>query len=388
MLHLGDGYMEIGISNISNLTSTSNTPSTSKQASSTSPTDSTATSSSGLVIGDIEPESQLQPETPKERLFDIHAFIPTKELPKDIYKSTNQSQSLPILWPPKEPSQCNYVPCSPELNEQYTTARPSLFKSQSTASIELLSDVLTLSSKRDQNTSPTGFLRSVSLKLTDPPISSASSTTEKETTRSTSAILESSRLSSSRKAALRSKPPISNTPHQRVSLIPSGLKLPPKCGNGGQPSPLPKPYETRLCNGCDRYITLTKIQYVCNDIGCSNRLCGRCYNIWLDAKWEGRGIVTPQKLRMAYTAAGIRERYLKRMLQNPNIPLTQKIKYIGEAAAVASGHSFINHTSQLHNIGHKTDPPRYKPLYLTPLKQIFGKEEVEITLLDSSITRI
>ncbi|KAF3199098.1 hypothetical protein TWF106_004017 [Orbilia oligospora] len=323
----------------------------------------------------------------RQRLFDIYTFTPTQQIPRDVYRLTDQPPV--VLWPPKEPVQCNYVLCSPEINEQYTTSinqiRPNFpTRAEPKPGVKLDPEFPRFLPKRDIR--PTGPLRSVSLKLTEPPKSSSSSTAENESTRSASPVLETSRQPSSRKPSFRSNSiPIENIPQKRVSLIPAGLKVLPKWG--GQTEALPKPYENRMCNGCDRYITLTKTQYVCNDIGCANRLCDRCYNIWLDAKWEGRGIVTPEKLRMAHTAAEIRERYVKGMLQDQNTSLRDKTKYIGEAAAVAVGHTFTDPSYQSHKIGHKTDPFRYRNLDLNPLKEVFGKEEVEMTLLDSSTTK-
>ncbi|KAK6339179.1 hypothetical protein TWF718_008602 [Orbilia javanica] len=367
---------------------------TSRQTSPASSTDSTASSSS-LVVIEREEIQPILKETPKKRLFDRYTFTPSQQIPRDFYRFTEDKPSA-VRWPPKEAAQCNYVLCFPEINEQYTAShqtRPGfLTKAQSTSGLEVESELLKLTSKRDPNSKPPDPLRSVSLRTTDPPISSASSMTENESTRSASPVLETSRKPLSRKTVDRSKHvPIENSPGQRVSLIPSGLKVLPKWG-GQTETPnsglILKPYETRMCNGCDRYITLTKTQYVCNDIGCKNRLCDRCYNIWLDAKWEGREIVTPEKLRMAHTAAEIREKYAKGMLQNPNISLEEKAKYIGEGAAVAANHSFIDDYSlQEHNIGHKTDPSRYINLDLNSLKDVFGKEEVEMTLLDSAVTK-
>ncbi|KAF3297434.1 hypothetical protein TWF132_007525 [Orbilia oligospora] len=308
----------------------------------------------------------------RQRLFDIYTFTPTQQIPRDVYRLTDQPPV--VRWPPKEPVQCNYVLCSPEINEQYTTSinqiRPNfLTRAEPKTGVELDPDFPRFLLKRD--TRPIGLLRSVSLKLTEPPESSSSSTAENESTRSASPVLETSRQPSSRKPSFRSNPiPIENIPQKRVSLIPAGLKILPKWG--GQTEALPKPYESRMCNGCDRYITLTKIQ---------------CYNIWLDAKWEGRGIVAPEKLRMAHTAAEIRERYAKGMLQDQNTSLKDKTKYIGEAAAVAVGHNFTDPSYQSHKIGRKTDPFRYRNLDLNPLKEVFGKEEVEMTLLDSSTTK-
>ncbi|KAF3282040.1 hypothetical protein TWF970_001983 [Orbilia oligospora] len=286
----------------------------------------------------------------RQRLFDIYTFTPTQQIPRDVYRLTDQPPV--VRWPPKEPVQCNYVLCSPEINEQYTTSinqiRPNfLTKAESKIGVELDTDFPRFLPKRDAR--PIGLLRSVSLKLTEPPKSSSSSTAENESTRSASPVLETSRQLSSRKPSFRSNPiPIENISQKRVSLIPAGLKILPKWG--GQTETLPKPYESH-------------------------------------AKWEGRGIVTPEKLRMAHTAAEIRERYAKGMLQDQNTSLRDKTKYIGEAAAVAVGHNFTDPSYQSHKIGHKTDPFRYRRLDLNPLKEVFGKEEVEMTLLDSSTTK-
>ncbi|KAK6514380.1 hypothetical protein TWF506_008776 [Arthrobotrys conoides] len=284
-----------------------------------------------------------------QRLFDIYTFTPTQQIPRDVYRLTDQPPA--VRWPPKKPVQCNYVLCFPEINEQYTPSnnqtRPNfLTKVDSTIGAEIDTEMPKLPPKKDVR--PTGLLRSVSLKLTEPPKSSASSIAENESTRSASPVLETPRQPPIRKPTFRSNSiPVENTPRQRVSLIASGLKILPKWG--GQTETLPKPYESH-------------------------------------AKWEGRGIVTPEKLRMAHTAAEIRERYAKGMLQSQNISLEDKARYIGEAAAVAAGHNFFDIFDEPHIIGYKTDPSRYENLNLDPLKEVFGNEEVEMTILDSSTT--
>ncbi|KAK6332646.1 hypothetical protein TWF730_004306 [Orbilia blumenaviensis] len=352
----------------------------SRTESSNSPTDSDTSLAPAPVP--LSPRSQ-------RRVFDAHAFTPSRDIPRE--KLTNQPRV--ILWPRPEPKQCNYVLCSPELDEQYMAGhrdRPSLKKAQSTTGVEVEAELLKLT-KRDSR--PTGpLLRSVSLKVTDPPTlsssactASGSSNVENENPRPDSPVL--GRIPSIRKPMFRTTAmPVENIPQLRVSLVPSGLKITPTWNQGEAPRSLQKPYETRMCSGCDRYITLTKTQYVCNDIGCNNRVCDRCYHIWLEAKWEGR-IVTPERLRKAHTAAEFRERYAKGMLMNEYISLDDKIKYIGEGAAVAVGYGFADIYGQEHDIGYKPDPSRYKNFNLEPLRDFFGEEEVEMTQLESSETK-
>ncbi|KAK6513502.1 hypothetical protein TWF281_005126 [Arthrobotrys megalospora] len=328
--------------------------------------------------------AELSPK-PQRRIFDAYAFTPSQQIPRD--KLTDQPPA--VLWPPPKVEQCNYVSCQPELNEQYFAGhqgRPGLSKAQSTVGVDVEAELLKLIPKKESRTS--GLLRSVSLKLTEPPSPTTSSTAEKEDSIPDSLSLGSSRRTSARRAMLRTKTlPIENHTDEKISLIAAGIKIPTNLGQMGLLKPIPKPYETRLCSGCHRYITLTKTQYVCNDVGCNNRMCDRCYHMWLDAKWEGRGIVTPEKLQKAHTAAEFRERYAKGMLQKEVIPRSEKLRYIGEASAGAAGHSFTDDYNNEHKTGRKTDPSRFTNFNLEPLKEFFGKEEVEMTLLKSSETK-
>ncbi|KAK6502787.1 hypothetical protein TWF481_007834 [Arthrobotrys musiformis] len=363
----------------------SNSSSRKEASSSASPADSDTSSSNHPIEEGTHQEEAVGGGRRQRRVFDIYTFSPSQQIPRD--RLTDQPPAT--LWPPKGPVQCNYVLCSPELNEQYTAShqcRPGITKAQSTIGVDVESEILKLTKKERPTGGP---LRSFSLKIAELPppplIPPSSSTAENECSRLDIPVLETCKRP---KIPFRRRPlPVENNPQQRVSLIASGIKIPSKWGQTENASTPQKPYETRMCTGCDRYITLTKTQYVCNDIGCSNRLCDRCYNIWLDAKWEGRGIVTPERFRMAHTAAEIRQRYAKGMLRNANIPLEEKVRYIGEATAVAAGHSFVDEYNRIHRAGYKTDPSRYRKLNLTSLKQAFGKEEVEMHLLDSSMTK-
>ncbi|EPS44825.1 hypothetical protein H072_1167 [Dactylellina haptotyla CBS 200.50] len=347
------------------------------------PPNQASNNTSSLLTVPQDHNASLAPlKTPVKRIFDTYAFTPSKLIPRNQYTD----QPSKSLWPPQPPKKCDFVPCFPELNEQYTAGqqdRPSLTKAQTTLGIDIESGFSRSVSQESRLTLATSFL---SLKSIASDSTSESMNTEVENIKSNTGhpILK----PSVRRQILRAKTlPIENHVTQRVSLVPSGIKLPSNWGKAVPPNPPPKPYQTRFCDGCHRNITLTKAQYICNDTECKKRLCHRCYSMWLDSKYKGH-IADSQSLHKAHTAAEFRERCTRRILQDPIIPLEDKGKYIGEASSYEVGHPIKGpEKGTNHSVGRKDDPARTKFLNLKPFADFFGKREVEMGLLAAPATK-
>ncbi|KAK6530078.1 hypothetical protein TWF694_003450 [Orbilia ellipsospora] len=313
--------------------------------------------------------------TPIKRIFDAYAFTPSRLIPRDKYTDK------PSLWPPPSIKPCDFVPTPPELYEQYSSGHPSLSRAQSTTSVKTESEL-----KRSVSTKETksGIGKSLlGLK------SAASESTTLTSESSSDLKLESQNVapkSSVRRPLYRAKTlPIENHSPQRVSLVASGIKLPLNWGRSGPSTPPPKPFHTRLCDGCNRYLTMTKTQYICNDTECQKRICDRCYNMWLDSRYRGE-VVNPERLQKAHTAAEFRERCAKGMLLDKRISMEEKAKYVGEASRFEVGYPFVKPGRSLE-VGCRAELSRTKLFDLKSLKELFGKEGVEMTLRASSKTK-
>ncbi|KAF3932050.1 hypothetical protein ABW20_dc0104831 [Dactylellina cionopaga] len=264
--------------------------------------------------------------------------------------------------------------------------RPNLAKAQSTAGVDVEAELFRSTSKKEPKTGlAKSFLGLKSAAVESITLNTTPNTEPENVKPESQPVI---RKPSVRRPILRAKTlPIENNAYQRVSLLAAGIKLPLNWGKGGAPRPPPKPFQTRLCDGCYRNITLTKIQYVCNDLECMRRLCDRCYRMWLDSKYRGH-VIDGERLQKAHTAAEFRERCAKGMLVNKSISSTNRVKYIGEASSYELGHPFVDKKKKIpHKVGNKTDPSRIQNFNLEPLKAFFGKEEVEMTLRESSETK-
>ncbi|KAF3928738.1 hypothetical protein AA313_de0208566 [Arthrobotrys entomopaga] len=317
-------------------------------------------------------EAGLVPlKTPIKRIFDAYAFTPSRLIPRDKYTVK------PSLWPPSPPKPCDFIPTPPELYEQYTSGHPSLTRSQSTASVKTEFEV-------KRSTSIGKSLLGINSTATESTVPGAAPSLESSDPKRVSQNV--APKPSIRRPLYRAKTlPIENHPLQRVSLVASGIKLPLNWGKGASPATPPKPFHTRLCDGCHRYLTMAKTQYICNDTECQKRICGRCYNMWLDSKYRGE-VINPERLQKVHTAAEFRERCAKGMLLDRRISMEERAKYVGAASRYEAGYPFIK-LGRSHEAGSKAEPSRTRLFNLKPLKELFGKEEVKMTLRASADTK-
>ncbi|EWC43721.1 hypothetical protein DRE_07473 [Drechslerella stenobrocha 248] len=332
-------------------------------------------------IANLEPTAETTPvKTPKRRVFDPYAFTPSKLIPRDKYTDQPSLRK----WGSKAPPGCNYAACLPQEIEDYSAShqqRPNLARSQSTTGVEVEAELSRSDSKKK---SRTGFPRSLfSFKsAATESNSSGASNSESENTK----VGSPGRKLSIRRRLLRAKTlPVENHSPDRASLHALGLRPPSGWSEPDIPEiPPPKPFETRLCDGCCRSITMAPKQYACSDPGCTKRLCDRCYRMSQDSKDQGCEIST-ETLQKAHTAAEFRERLTKGILSDRKIPLQDKKNHVGAAASYAAGYPIV-HENVTYDIEAKTDPARVQHLDLTRLEDFFGKQEVWMTLRAASAT--
>ncbi|KAF3927310.1 hypothetical protein ABW21_db0201467 [Orbilia brochopaga] len=323
-------------------------------------------------------------KTPKRRTYDPDAFTPLKDIPRDKYTDQEPLRQWKNEYKKKKP-QCDFVECSPQLVEEYSPIhpqRPSLVKSQSTTGVNVEGELSRSNSKKESRNGLSSVTKALlSLKLTAAePQTSHSEISGNENVKIDSQL---SRKNSAIRRLFRAKTmPIENHAPERESLV---SFAPPPSARGPLDAPQSshtRSYESRVCDGCSKYITMVKKQYFCSDSGCGKRLCDRCYNMIEDAGDRGHAadMVT---LQTAHTAAEFRERCAKGILSNKDVPKMFKDSYVGAAAAYEVGHA-ITHRNATYHTGAKDDPDRAKYLCLARLEEFFGREEVEMTLRASS----
>ncbi|KAK6332838.1 hypothetical protein TWF696_002860 [Orbilia brochopaga] len=354
------------------------------------PSTPTASSLASPAV-DVLPTSNIDDiatpvKTPRRRTYDPDAFTPLKDIPRDKYTDQEPLRSWKNEYNQKKPK-CNFVECFPLVLEDYNAGhqqRPSLARSQSTTGVDVEGELSRSNSlKESRSGSSSGVKASFSHKLAAAERTHHADNSENENAKTGTQPI--TRKNSALRRLFRAKTlPIENHAPEKVSLVSFG---PPASARGPvevSQSNLKKPFETRLCDGCCRYITMTKKQYVCSDLGCKKRLCDRCYHIMEDAHDRGHSIDT-KTLQTAHTAAEFRERCVKGILSSKEVPAKFKRSFVGAASAYEVGHA-ITHQNATFHTGAKDDPGRTRYLNLARLEEFFGREEVEMTLRPSSAT--